>query len=54
VAQLAARLQSLVDAPEDLPSQDVVRATAVRYSLPTIAQRARDGLLKTIASNGSR
>ena len=44
IDRLTARLQSLVDAPEDLPPQEVVRTTALRYSAPVIAQRAREAL----------
>ena len=45
VPALTARLQALVDAPEELPEQASVRATALRFSAPAIAQRARDAIL---------
>ncbi len=42
---LTRHLQALVDAPEALPSQADLAATAQRYSARAIAQRARDGIL---------
>jgi len=54
VEKLAERLQSLVDAPQDLPPPEEVRATAERFSAPAIARRAREGILKTIARRSAR
>ncbi|HEY0786825.1 MAG TPA: glycosyltransferase, partial [Acidobacteriaceae bacterium] len=46
VDALAARLQVLVDAPLELPSQERVRATALRYAAPAIAGRARQAIVE--------
>ncbi len=45
VPALTARLQALVNDPENLPAQASVRETALRFSAPAIAQRARDAIL---------
>jgi UDP-D-galactose:(glucosyl)LPS alpha-1,6-D-galactosyltransferase len=49
--KLTALLQQRVDAPHDLPTQDVVRGTAARFAAPAIAQRARQGILKITAAS---
>jgi UDP-D-galactose:(glucosyl)LPS alpha-1,6-D-galactosyltransferase len=45
IRQLAAHLQRLVDAPEELPAQEAVQKTAGRYSPPAVAQLAKAALL---------
>ena len=48
IGKLTALMQRLVDAPQALPSQVEVRATAERFSLQATAQRAKDAITDVI------
>ncbi len=54
VQALRARLQALVDGPDQLPAPAAVRETAMRFSAPSIAARARAAILAARHTPGQR